>query len=336
MSYENKSSSELEREVEAQRNRVENRIGEIKDRLSPGQLLDEALSYTKNGGAHFASNLGQQISANPIPAALVGIGVAWLMSGRGTPHLPQFSTHHSAEGDYHPYANIGSGALKRVSHKADETGQWWAEFETSAGDRYKAMTNDVGERAGHFVDQAGRMFSGFIDEAGNRIRDFQDEAGNRLGDAQGWANHNWHDLKQAISGGMNAVGSAARNAASGVVSGGRHLGGNMQQQTDQLTRQVANLFEQQPLIAGALAFAAGAALGAALPHTEQEDHLIGEQADEVRRKAGKVAGKAYQRGKEQVAELYDEVTEKAGELYGETKDRLNSGGNGASPSQARH
>ena len=55
MTYENKSSAELEREVEAQRNRVEARLGEIKDRLSPGQLLDEALSYTKHGGAHFAS-----------------------------------------------------------------------------------------------------------------------------------------------------------------------------------------------------------------------------------------------------------------------------------------
>ena len=76
MTYDNKTSADLEREVAEQRNRVEARIGEIKDRLSPGQLLDEALSYTKHGGAHFASNLGSQISANPIPAALSSIGTA--------------------------------------------------------------------------------------------------------------------------------------------------------------------------------------------------------------------------------------------------------------------
>ena len=51
-----KSSAELEREVSAQRDRVEARIGEIKDRLSPGQLIDEVLSYTKDGGGKFASN----------------------------------------------------------------------------------------------------------------------------------------------------------------------------------------------------------------------------------------------------------------------------------------
>ncbi len=50
-----KSSAQLEREVEQQRDRVEARLSEIKERLSPGQLLDEALAYTKNGGANFAS-----------------------------------------------------------------------------------------------------------------------------------------------------------------------------------------------------------------------------------------------------------------------------------------
>src|SRR3569833_3359062 len=75
-----KSSAQIERELDAQRNRIEARIGEIQERLSPGQLLDEALNYTKNGGAHFTSNLGQQLSANPMPAALVGIGLAWLIA----------------------------------------------------------------------------------------------------------------------------------------------------------------------------------------------------------------------------------------------------------------
>ena len=66
-----KTSADVEREVNEQRSRVEARIGEIRDRLSPGQLLDEALSYTKDGGSQFVGNLGSQISANPMPVALV-------------------------------------------------------------------------------------------------------------------------------------------------------------------------------------------------------------------------------------------------------------------------
>ena len=40
----------------------------------------------------------------------------------------------------------------------------------------------------------------------------------------------------------------------------------------------------------ALAFAVGAAVGATLPHTAQEDQLLGEQADKLRGKAMKTAG----------------------------------------------
>lgn len=333
MTYENKSSAELEREVEAQRNRVEARLGEIKDRLSPGQLLDEALSYTKHGGAHFASNLGAQISANPIPATLVGIGLAWLISSNASGHA-HASTHDRIDDPYYPYANIGTGGLKRVSHSADDAGQYWSEFETSAGQRYKAKADKLGNRAGHFTDQAGKMFSGFIDETGNRVSDFRDDAGNMLEDARSWANHNWRDLQSAVSSGAHAVTSAARNASSGLLSGGQSLGSGAQQQTDMLGRQIASLFDQQPLIAGALAFAAGAALGATLPHTAQEDQLIGEQGDKLRREAGKAAANLYERGKEEAAGLYEDVSEKAGDLYGEAKDRINN--LGGPSSQSRH
>ena len=103
---------------------------------------------------------------------------------------------------------------------------------------------------------------------------------------------------------------------------GQQMGQTMQKQTDQLTRQIGTLFEQQPLIAGALAFAAGAALGAALPHTREEDKLVGEAADNIRREAGKTAAELYEQGKEKVGEVYEEATDKAGKLYGDVKEKV--------------
>ena len=342
MTYDSKSSAELEREVAEQRNRVEARIGEIKDRLSPGQLLDEALSYTKHGGAHFASNLGNQVAANPLPAALVGVGLAWLISstasGNGEHHSAPHVDHTNEEDAYYPYARVSGGGLKRVSHSADESGQWWSEFETSSGDRYKAKSNELGHRAGHFVDQTGKMFSGFIDDTGNRIRDFQDEAGNALSEARGWTDHNWRTVRHNLSSGLAGVGSAARSAADSMRSGSRHLGGSVQQQSDQLSRQIVSLFDQQPLVAGALAFAVGAAVGAALPHTAQEDELIGAEADKLRGKAMKQAGKLYEQGKEKAAELYEEASAQAGEIYGDVKDKVAdiTNGQGGTTSMSRH
>lgn len=89
-----------------------------------------------------------------------------------------------------------------------------------------------------------------------------------------------------------------------------------------MTQTVLTQFRDQPLVGGALAFALGAALGSALPHTPQEDALMGEAADAVKEQAGAQASELYEQGKEQVSELYEKATEKAADLYDEAKDGL--------------
>jgi hypothetical protein len=79
-----KSAAELEREVEAQRAEVEDNLGQLQDRLSPGQMMDQLFDYAKNGnGAEFTRNLGRSVRDNPMPVALIGVGMAWLMAGGG-------------------------------------------------------------------------------------------------------------------------------------------------------------------------------------------------------------------------------------------------------------
>jgi hypothetical protein len=313
MSSFGKDSAELEREVEAQRQRIENRIGEIKERLSPGQIVDELLSYTKNGGQHFAANLGQTVTNNPLPVALLGISLVWLMSGQGPKlGLPHAETGHDRDYDDLPYATI-SGGMRRVSHAEDEFGKWYSEFEDTTGRRYKAESNELGARAGAFMDNAGRKFGGFIDEAGHRVRDFQDEAGNRLDEAAGWASHRWHDLQAGVSRALDQVGQQAQ-----------HLGGAAQHQMDRTSRMVMDTFQNQPLVAGALAFAAGAALGAALPHTAQEDQAVGKLADKVKGKAAEAASELYEEGKARAADIYEQGKEGAAELYDDLVERNRS------------
>jgi hypothetical protein len=304
MSTYSKDSEQLEREVEAQRQQIENRIGEIKDRLSPGQLVDELLNFTKDGGQHFAANLGQTVSNNPLPAALLGISLVWLMSGQG-PKLstPQQSQPARSRGADYPYATV-SGSMRRVSHAADPSGKWYSEWEDTAGKRYKAESNELGHRVSEFMDDTGRKFGGFIDDTGHRVRDFQDEAGNRFDDAMGWASHAFHDAQQSVSHAVDQVAHQAHN-----------LGGAAQHQVDRTTRMAADLFKDQPLVAGALAFAAGAAIGAALPHTDQEDQAIGKVADKVKGKAVAAASDVYEDGKTKAAELYEKGKDGAAQVY---------------------
>src|SRR5690606_21569414 len=81
MADDHKTSADIQRELEAHRHRMESKIDETQARLSPGQLIDEVLSYSKGGGTEFRSTLGQTASRNPLPVPLLGVSLAWLIAG---------------------------------------------------------------------------------------------------------------------------------------------------------------------------------------------------------------------------------------------------------------
>jgi len=340
---ENKSAAELQREVEQQRSRLEDRIDQIQEKLSPGQLVDELLNYTKGGGGEFISSLQKNVTANPLPVALLGVSLAWLIAKPGSSQ-PSYSSSSSSDRDWdnsinnrrgysayeddedYPVAIITGSSLQRVSNQADESGNHFSEFLDDAGKKYRAASDTAGRRAGHFIDETGKRYKGFTNAAGNRVEEFRDEAGNLLDEATGWANHTWqraremlHDAQDAISGASQAGRSRVSHAAGSAASRAGSLGSQVNGQLGSLNETIIAQFRDQPLVAGALAFAAGAAFGAALPHTEQEDAILGEAADQVKSKAAEQAHDIYDQGREKATEVYSDVAERAGEVYNQVK-----------------
>lgn len=76
------SSEQLERQTEQSRTEVELTIDELRARLTPGQIVDEILAYSRGGAGQFVSNLAWQVTNNPMPVALIGAGLAWFLMGR--------------------------------------------------------------------------------------------------------------------------------------------------------------------------------------------------------------------------------------------------------------
>ena len=73
------SARQIEREVEATRANLEETVEALKDKLSLGQIVDEAARYFDDtGGSRLVSNLGAQVRDNPLPLLLVGVGLASL------------------------------------------------------------------------------------------------------------------------------------------------------------------------------------------------------------------------------------------------------------------
>ncbi len=336
----NKSAAELQREVEAQRSRLEDRIDQIQEKLSPGQLVDELLTYTKGGGGEFLSSLQRNVTANPLPVALLGVSLAWLMAKPASATAPATRDDdrawddsinaHRGYGEYddyeeyedYPVAIIAGSSLQRVSNTPDERGTHYSEFLDDAGKKYRAASDAAGRRAGHFIDETGKRYKGFTNAAGTRIGEFRDEAGNLLDEASGWASHTWQRAREKLHDAQDAInrtsqgGRARLSAAAGNVQGQM---GNVQSQLGSLNQTIMTQFRDQPLVAGALAFAAGAAFGAALPRTEQEDAIMGEAADAVKAKAAEQAHDLYDQGREKAAEVYGNAAERVGGIYDQVK-----------------
>jgi hypothetical protein len=78
--YDNRSPEEIQRDIERTRAEMGNTLETIRQKMSPGELLDQALDYFKNSGpSQFTSNLGETVKNNPVPVALMGLGIGWLM-----------------------------------------------------------------------------------------------------------------------------------------------------------------------------------------------------------------------------------------------------------------
>ena len=67
--------------------------------------------------------------------------------------------------------------------------------------------------------------------------------------------------------------------------------------------------EEQPLVAGTIGLALGAALGALVPPTETEDRMVGKASDKATERAKQEAAKQYERGRETVKKAAHDVQE---------------------------
>lgn len=352
---EHKSSAELQREIEMQRQRVESTIDQIQDKLSPGQLVDELLAYTKGGGGEFVASLQRNVTANPLPVALLGVSLAWLMAKpasaapdrdedaatiradrhwddsinqrRGYAGAEEFNElDEFDEYDEYPVTTISGDSLQRLGSTSDEHGNMFSEFADDAGRKFKAMSDTGGRRAGHFIDEAGNRYRGFTTSAGGQVQHFRDEAGNLLDEAFGWASHTWQKAREKLHDARDTIGS---QAGAGRRHAG-HAGAAMRGQMESLNQTILHQFRDQPLVGGALAFALGAALGSTLPHTEQEDAVMGEAADAVKGKVGETAADLYEDGKAKAADLYATASDKAGEVYQQARDGVTEATNASS------
>ncbi|UUD64644.1 DUF3618 domain-containing protein [Pseudomonas seleniipraecipitans] len=162
----NKSPEMLEQEIDAKRQSIGNIVDSLENRFSPGQLIDQALSYTKGNGGQFFQNLGTALKNNPVPTALTGVGLAWLAMNQNKPFNPGSPSSGPGLGE-----KIGS-ALNQVtgafSHAGDKL--------HSAADSAKAKGQRVMGEASNLTHRTASS----LDASSSRLSDTAHDASYQL------------------------------------------------------------------------------------------------------------------------------------------------------------
>ena len=303
----NRSAQELEREVEASRAGVEDTIDAIRERLSVGQMVDEGLRYIKqSGGAEFAQRLGDQVKSNPLPLVLVGIGLAWLMSGRGQPHVRQEDSWDDYSASDQRFGGRRYDEL--YGEDADEAELDRAGTRGYLGDRATDVySGGEGYETGS-LPRSGYA-AGSVGTGEESSEDDGESLTDRAGAAVEWAGDQVGSLRHAGRDAFRRARRTSRGAYRGAAgyAGGAYSG---------LQRSAADVLEREPLILGAIGLAVGAAIGAALPRTEIEDRLMGERAAELKDEAMHAAEEQLERAKDVTKKAYEAGREEAGSQLG--------------------
>ena len=293
MSDNTSDPASIESELDRTRSRLGGHLSELQGRLSPGQVLDDLMVYFRGSeGAAFGQSLLANVRGNPMPAALTGIGLAWLMasgsrsgSTRQTASQPEWERIGST--GPHVYGRDDYGAtMARVRDAEQDTMRRSDEADHAYAARMDYVRGQALGLARH-KQESTESFS-------HRIRD-------ALAAVQGSITRSAHDLRGQAGSAASAAGGAASSIANpvggaaqgamqsvaGAVSQGRQTGGNL-----------AATLAESPVILGALGLAGGALLGALLPRTEQEEAALGGIAGQARDAATSLAQEGLERGKQ--------------------------------------
>ncbi len=287
-------SEQLEQETEQTRAQIADTLDELRACMTPGRVLDQLADRVSDGApAAFARNLKDQAVNNPIPVALIGAGLAWLMMGsRGNSGGGFMQGAASAVGD------IARGAADTMRSAANDASSTASDKSAAWQDRASKAGTAAGRRMSRMADRARQAAS----NTGTRLRDAAGSVTESVEDSREGA----VDSMRATAGSMaDSMRRAATEQYEGMADTARRTAASLSESTKAAGQQMlqsggtfADFCREQPLMLAGLGIALGAMIGALLPATEAEDRLMGEASDQVKERAQDIATDQYESAKE--------------------------------------
>jgi hypothetical protein len=271
MAEELSETDQIERDLARTRARMDRRLDELQEKMTPAQLVNEVFSHVRGGdGGEFAADLITRAKANPIAVALTGVGIAWLMLGnRQSDPSPRFVDH-------------GDNLEARIR---DAEGQ----VHRSDGEPDDAFS-------ARLADAHGKVL-GLVREVSETSSDYADRVGEALARAKQAARELTHDVKNSARGALASFSSTGRRQSleGSMSTGSSRLGG----------------ITSNPLALGAIAAVVGIVAGTLLPATDEEERLLGPAAGKLKTAGRDLAQDLVDRGGRVVNQALDTARDSA-------------------------
>jgi hypothetical protein len=148
-------SEQFEREAEETRWQLAGTLEELRDRMTPGHLVDELVDYTRSGpAAEFLRNLGREVRENPMPLVLIGIGIVWLMATSSRTSRIAFAS--AADSVARAANDVGTATSAAVIR----TSEWGQQTAARLTDRASNAASAVSDRTAELADRAREVSDG--------------------------------------------------------------------------------------------------------------------------------------------------------------------------------
>jgi ElaB/YqjD/DUF883 family membrane-anchored ribosome-binding protein len=334
----NESPEDIKTDIERTRQDMSDKIEQIQARLSPTNIktqaqetvrelmrdsTDSLSTYFSENSKEIGASMVQIIKNNPIPAALIGLGVGWLLVENYTGsssnqrygrqsndwQRDQYSDQYNTQ-----YRSQYGGQYSNQYSSREMTPSFASQYQGPGSQPYSAggqYGSGQGSTGGYSSYTSGDQ-PGWMSEQGSNLREKIGEKAEQLretaqhvGEQVSEKVEEWTDRIRSQS---NAVGQQAdyySDQAQGRMANmgeqAAYMGEQAQAYMQQTGQQLQRTLEDNPLVFGGVALAVGALIGMALPVTRREQEMLGPWRDQVIHSAQEVASDVAERV-QQVAE----------------------------------
>ncbi|MGE4063391.1 MAG: DUF3618 domain-containing protein [Rhodospirillaceae bacterium] len=284
---------DLEREIAETRADLDDALDMLQAKMTPSALLNQAFGHVHNNPSALSSSIGPMYAHKPFTALLLTAGLNWFLGKRAEKRAREEDREWQA---YHP----------NERHRVRElAGRAKARVKASAArvrDRAADLTHRAHERADHARDEVHHL----TDSARERMHTMSDGTRERMHEMRERGTERIHSLRERGSERVHGMMDSTRERS-------HRLSEKAREKMRTNKARATSFIDKQPLLAGAIALIAGAAIASMVPPTEPERRAAKPLAAKTKRLKARAKAKivdGLERGTTMATEAIDNATTK--------------------------